>query len=131
MSAAPAIGQVGPFTPRDYGTEVAPILEERCASCHGSQGVAGLRLDSEEGIRATALGVPATGWPGWLRVAAARPGESYLLYKIVGDPLAAGAPMPRTWDGPSAPPLAAEEQRILSDWIAGGAPFFDESAAGD
>jgi hypothetical protein len=120
--------------------DVAPIFE-RCASagCHaGPDAVLGLDLSSAEAIRRTAVGIAAEQvrvgvegerpWDGAdglfglarIDVAADRgnPAQSYLLYKVLGDPHIAGARMP---PAPAAP-LSEGELRALADWILVGAP---------
>jgi hypothetical protein len=44
------------------------------------------------------------------------PGESFLLYKLLGDGPMRGAQMPR-----GAAPLSAADLQRVSDWIADGA----------
>jgi hypothetical protein len=123
-------GDNEPFPFLTYETDVAPIFDAHCAWCHSdSSNVAGLKLDSVEGVAGTALGVASDGWPGWKRITASRPGESYLLYKIIGDERITGAPMPTVWeDSSSAAPLSAADQETIADWIASGAAFFDPDA---
>lgn len=121
-------------------SEVEPILTERCAgsTCHGpGRAVLGLDLSSGEGVRRTAIGtsslqvragtVSVEGAGGAFGLAAlpridvvgglGRPGSSYLLYKVLGDPHIIGEPMP-----PAGPPLERAELRIIADWILAGAP---------
>ena len=119
-------GDNSPFKTYSYERDVKPIFEERCASCHGGAGagLAGLRLDTAEAVGETALGVRSTGWPDWSRIVPARPSESYLLYKIIGDPRVAGTAMPRGEGLEDAPPLTRGERELVSDWIASGAAFF-------
>jgi hypothetical protein len=115
-----------PYPLRNWETHVAPIFESRCVSCHGGASpLAGLRLDTREGISQTLLGAESDGWDGWRRAIPARPGQSYLLYKLIGDPRIAGEPMPRGLDGEETAPLAESDRRAVSDWISSGAPFFD------
>jgi hypothetical protein len=121
-------GDDHPYDDRTYEGDVAGIFDARCASCHGgpSGGMAGLALDGVDGIVGTALNAGADGWAGWKRVRPFEPGSSYLLYKVIGDPRISGEPMPRSLEaGGQVTPLSQEQQEILSDWIAGGAVFFD------
>jgi len=121
------IGGEQPFERLNYEDHVRPIFSSSCASCHGGPGqpIAGLALDDAAGVASTLLGAPAEGWPGWKRAAPGRPGESYLLYKLIGDERIAGLRMPRSFEGSGfAPPLAAAEQEAVADWLAGGAAFF-------
>lgn len=120
--------------------DVAPIFEARCASaeCHaGPSAVLGLDLSSAEGVRSTAVGVAAQQarvgvsdrpWLGTSTLAGlarvevvagvGRPGDSYLVYKVLGDPHVWGARMPPEPE----PPLGAEELDLLGRWIQAGAP---------
>jgi hypothetical protein len=120
-------GDNQPFPVLDYAQHVKPIFDARCASCHNDDGVAGISLSSAESVASTTLGAPSTGWPEWNRITASRPGESYLIYKIIGDERISGQPMPRSWDEDvPALPLQLEEQEVIADWIASGAAFFDQ-----
>jgi mono/diheme cytochrome c family protein len=127
-------GDDQPFAVLDYPEHVRPIFDAACAACHGGPGapIAGLALDDAGGVAETLLGAPADGWPGWKRAAPGRPGESYLLYKLIGDERIAGSRMPRSFDGDgSAPPLPLADQVMISDWLAGGASFFDPAGEPD
>ncbi len=124
-------GDNTPFVTRSFTEEVTPIFQTRCAAaCHsGAQGsIADLRLDSSAGISETAINVPADGWPDWKRIVPARPGQSYLLFKLIGDPRISGQQMPRSFDASPATPLTPPQLEIISDWIASGAPFFDPAS---
>ncbi len=130
----------GTPTPLAGWADVAPILA-RCAAdgCHGGATPAlGLDLSSGAGVEATAIGVAArqtrvgtqddTVWSGASTLdglaridvvgGVGRPSRSYLLYKVIGDPHAAGSVMPP----PPDDPLTADEQGRLSRWIRAGAP---------
>ncbi len=116
-----------PFKIRSFEKEVMPIFEQHCISCHGGGGasIAGLDLASAEGVRETALNENAGGWPEWKLIEPTRPGESYLLFKLIGDDDIPGETMPRSMDENKPPPLSALEKEIILDWIASGASFFD------
>lgn len=115
-------GDDAPFPELRWDPDVRPILDARCASCHGGASpAAGLSLDSYEGMEGTAVYVASTGRPSFERVVPARPGRSYLLYKILGDELISGMRMPCSLDGDAPPPLGPDELQAVSDWIAGGA----------
>jgi hypothetical protein len=123
-----AAGNDAPYVARAYDEDVRPIFERHCAACHEgpAAGVAGLRLDTIEGVRDTAMGVLSQGWPDWPRIAPSRPGQSYLVYKLIGYEGVVGAPMPASWEpGVAASRLTRRELEAVSDWIAGGATFFD------
>ncbi len=127
-------GDDHPFEVLNYQDHLKPIFDAACASCHGGPGqpIAGLDLGDAGGVTETLLGAPADGWPGWKRAAAGRPGQSYVLYKLIGDGRIMGSRMPRSLEGDgTAAPLPIAEQRAVADWIAGGAPFFDSAGQPD
>jgi hypothetical protein len=116
-----------------FSRDVLPRLRRSCglAGCHAASGAAlGLDLSSGEGVRRTAIGVIASAWPavagdvdrgniqwsGLHRIAPGAPGESYLLYKVLGVGPVRGARMPR-----GAAPWTQYDARVVSDWIAAGA----------
>lgn len=117
-----------PFPWLYYDHDVAPIFAARCASCHGGASpMAGLSLENVDGTWQTAVGAPADGWTGWDRIVSSRPGESYLVYKIIGDHRIVGKQMPRIlFDGEQAQPLSDEEMEVVSDWIASGTLLFEQ-----
>ncbi len=124
-------GDNHPYDEYNYQEHVAPIFESRCSSCHsGGSPISGLSLASVDTVVDTAIYREADGWYGWSRIEPSKPGASYLLYKLIGDPRIGGDQMPRSFD-PDVPttPLAQEELEIISDWIAGGAVFFDHGDA--
>lgn len=128
----------GPVAPAASYDDVRPILDTCAASnCHGGElPVLGLDLSDGPAIEATAIGVVAEQtrvgtqaelpWHGARTLdglaiidvigGVGRPSRSYLMYKVLGDPHAAGTPMP------PASPLGAEQLSTLSSWIRGGAP---------
>lgn len=116
-----AKGDDVPFEDLGY-EDVRPIFASRCTSCHGGGGpVAGLALDTADGIAETALAVASQGDASMDRVVPGRPGGSHLVYRIIEDDLPWNR-MPRSFDGTEpAAPLSPAEQRTISDWIAGGA----------
>jgi mono/diheme cytochrome c family protein len=118
-----ATGDDQPFAAAEYLGDIAPIFGSRCASCHGGAApIAGLALDTAAGVVDTALGIPSDGDAEMDRVTPARPGQSFLIYKIIDDAPVSGDRMPRSFDEDApAAPLSPDEQQIISDWIAGGA----------
>jgi len=116
-------GDDAPFAIPDFEAEVRPIFGARCASCHGGSGpVAGLALDTADGVVETALGAPSAGDDAMDRIVPGRPGRSFLVYKIIDDDTVSGVRMPRAFaEGESAAPLSGTEQQTISDWIAAGA----------
>lgn len=127
--------------PRPGFAQVAPIFAARCASasCHGGDTpVLGLDLSSGAAIAATAIARPSVetgeaplpgarlpGLAGMRRIEVAAdlgfPEQSYLVFKIIGDPHVVGEPMPPGGDGGVAG-LSYEEAQQISDWIRAGAP---------
>jgi hypothetical protein len=121
------IGQAAPPTV-DFCKDILPIFRIRCASCHGrSLPAAGLRLDSPQGVNATAFRVaqgantgplPASRPPGPVfgvdmpiidpgsgGSAGGDPGNSWLLYKLLlAVPPQSSMIMARTCDGGAASP---------------------------
>lgn len=113
--------------------EAFAIFQSSCVDgCHGGASPdQGLDLSSAEGIRATALGVPATQTGARLGYGArglagmaivdgvggrGRPAASYLVYKMLGDPHILGDAMP-----PEGPGSRHDIRRIAA-WIRAGAP---------
>ena len=123
--------------------EVAPIFADSCvgSGCHGGPDPAvGLDLSSPDGIRSSALGVPSSqiragtagseGAVGSVTLAGlpiidvaaggGQPARSYLVYKLIGDGPILGDIMPPLDSG--RPALDHAAQRLVADWILGGAP---------
>jgi hypothetical protein len=119
--------------------DVLPIFTERCATatCHGGGApILGLDLSSAESVRRTAIGIgaqevrrPVDGastyaspsLSGQSIVEAGNAARSYLVYKLLGEPHAAGAPMPPpTGEGGEGALSPGEIDRIVS-WIREGA----------
>lgn len=109
--------------------DVEPVLA-RCAECHiGERAPLGLDLSSPEGILATAMGVPArevasedpvasrSGLLGLARIEPGWPSDSFLIWKLTGDPHVPGARMPM--DGALEPGQA----ELLVAWVRDGAPL--------
>lgn len=107
--------------------EAQSIFDANCVDCHQHGDV--LDLSSPDGIRTTAIGVPASGrefrspergLAGLDRISllggVGRPGFSYLLYTLLDDPHLLGGAMPPTGA------LRPEEILVLRDWIRSGAP---------
>lgn len=130
-----------PPLPRPSFAQVAPIFTTRCASagCHGGDTpVLGLDLSSAAGIAASAIARPSVetgeaprpgarlpGLAGMRRVEVAGdlgfPEQSYLVYKIIGDPHVVGEAMPPASDG-GVGGLSYDEAQQIADWIRAGAP---------
>lgn len=85
----------------DYAKDVEPILKASCFGCHGPQSAqGGLRLDTVDGVAKV--------------IVAGKPEASKLIQRLLGK---GGTPMPM-----GMPSLSAEKIKILSDWVAAGAP---------
>jgi hypothetical protein len=99
----------------DYNTDVKPILNKRCISCHGGvKKNAGFSLlFEEEALAPTESGTPAI-IPG-------KPHDSEFIRRILHDD-------PEERMPPEGEPLSEEEVNILTAWIAEGAEFEDHWA---
>jgi hypothetical protein len=105
-----------PATPVDFKTQVRPIIDARCASCHvyGRGTEQGYR---EVGFDQGTLGTLRKGGTNTRTniLVPGKPCSSAYVQKIRGT-FATGARMPR-----NAPPLSREEIQVIMDWIAEGA----------
>ncbi len=98
----------------DFKTQVAPILESHCVSCHGEERAAGnLKLDSKAGFLA--------GGKSGAAVVAGKPNESRLVQLIERDADNDGA-MP-----PGGPQLPKAQRDVIRAWIADGAEWPEEA----
>lgn len=87
----------------DFGDEIAPLLARRCLSCHNpGERKGGLDLTSEQGLRAGGDSGP---------VLADAPLEGLLWQRVSGGEM------------PPQGALPADEQRLLRQWLAAGAPY--------
>jgi hypothetical protein len=101
-----------PSSPVSFSRDVQTIFEDKCTSCHG--GSAGLALDDGASF-ANLVNVPAQkSCVGEKRVVPGNSAMSVLFKKISGT--TCGTQMPK-----KAPPLSAEEIRVIKDWIDAGA----------
>ena len=105
----------GAATDIDFNRDVRPILSEHCFECHGPDQAtreADLRLDTSEGAWASLEKGDAT--------------ESVLVRRLTSeDP---DQLMPPADSNRSLSPIQIQ---LISDWIAGGATFFDPSEGGE
>jgi hypothetical protein len=107
-----AAGEAPP--PPDFERDVAPILQEHCASCHGADKQENLlRLDSRSEALKGGMSGPA--------IVPGKSGESLLVQHLTGQ---AKPRMPH-----EKPPLAPEVVATLAAWIDAGAPGPDAAAA--
>ena len=98
----------------DFNRDVRPILSDKCFACHGPDAKhrkADLRLDVEKDARDSGVIVPG------------KPGESYLIERIVAEDEAERMPPKK-----SGKTLSAKEIDILKRWIAEGAKWADHWA---
>jgi cytochrome c553 len=96
-----------------FRDSVAPLLAAKCGGCHGPEGAeSGFRIDDRD--RAT-----AGGDSGAAGLVPGKPEESELFVRIATADKELRMPA-------DAPPLTADEQRLLKDWIAAGADWPDD-----
>jgi uncharacterized membrane protein len=115
---APIIGTIalaaaiGIVAAADIPDSVKTVVQKNCAGCHkGRTPAKGLNL--EPANLAAIIDAPSSGVPGAKIVDRAAPEASYLLKKVRREKSVAGRPMP------PGKALAAEELRVLEEWIAG------------
>jgi hypothetical protein len=106
--AGAASASCTPSKPRDFAKDVQPLF----ASCSGEicHSFTAHQLAAEVGLAA------AECCPKRLFIAPGAPQRSYLLDKLRGEALCAGARMPL-----DQPPLSEPEIQAISDWICEGA----------
>jgi hypothetical protein len=96
----------------DFGTQVKPLLQAQCVSCHHSGALFGnLNLENRElAFRNTANGVPIV----------PREPEKSLLYKVLTLPESEGKAMP-----PTGHRIPQKDVELLRRWIQEGANWPD------
>lgn len=100
----------------DFIREVRPILSDKCFSCHGpdKEGRKGkLRLDLEDTAKD----------PKKKAIVPSKPDQSEIVYRIVTDD--EEEIMPPADSGKS---LTDHEKKLITEWIAGGAPWSEHWA---
>ncbi|MCY2958842.1 MAG: DUF1553 domain-containing protein [Planctomycetota bacterium] len=103
----------------DFNRDVRPILADRCFRCHGPDADArkrGLRLDTEEGSRATLKSGLRAIVPGSSK-------DSEVVARITSEDADEVMPPPSLHR-----PLDAEQKRILAQWIDEGAEYAEHWA---
>ena len=102
----------------DYQSAIQGIFNDRCVSCHSPEGgpPAGLDL-TQGGSWSHIYDVPSSQDPSFIRVLPNQPYQSLLFLKVNCDTPGVGHRMPFGQE-----PLSADEQALILDWIAGGAP---------
>ena len=114
LSLALAAGAAEPPAAPDFERDIAPILREHCASCHGADKQENLlRLDSRSEALKGGMSGPV--------IVPGRSGESLLVQHLTGQ---AKPRMPN-----EKPPLAPELIATLAAWIDAGAAGPDAAAA--
>lgn len=102
-----------------YRTEIAPLLQSNCATCHlTGQEAGGMSLIPDKAV-ATLVNVKALGAPKMTRVVPGDPDNSYIIMKLEGTHIekgGVGAQMPF-----GAAPLSPEKIAKIRKWIAEGA----------
>jgi len=97
----------------------AQVFTPRCAlsGCHvGTTAPFGLDLGSVSASAASLVGVPSGEMAGLKRVAPGDAANSYLYWKLSGNPSINGDPMPA-----SGGPLSGADLSLIASWIDGGA----------
>ena len=95
------------------------VFTPRCAlpGCHAGAGAPfGMNLQSASTSAANLIGVLSGEMPGLMRVAPGDSANSYLYWKVSGNPNIGGDPMPLTGG-----PLSNSERALIASWIDGGA----------
>lgn len=98
----------------DFGSEIRPILSDRCFACHGPDSKkvkGGLRLDLPESATNAAKS-------GKIPILPSFPAESELVRRILSTDPDLQMPPPETHK-----PLTASQQDVLQRWIREGAVF--------
>jgi hypothetical protein len=123
MTAAAACGGAsdpvsGPAAPTLLEVQ-SQIFTPRCAlpGCHvGATAPFGMNLQSASSSSANLIGVTSGEMPGLKRIAPGDSANSYLYWKVSGNPSIGGDPMPLTGGS-----LSNGELTLIASWIDGGA----------
>jgi hypothetical protein len=110
-------------TAKTLATDIQPIFDSYCISCHGSNGGLDLRSTLVNGNMTSAINLLNTNSTACSQKLRVTPGDprrasSVLIDKIKATPSSAacsGTPMPQTGS------LTAQEIQDIVDWVAGGA----------
>jgi len=101
----------------DYQSAIQGIFDDNCIACHsGDKPPAGLDL-SAGGSWSHLVNVPSSQDPSFTRVIPNDPAGSLLFLKVNCDTPGVGHRMPFGLE-----PLSDDDQALVLDWIAGGAP---------
>lgn len=102
LQQLPATATPAPVTGElTYAASIGPLLELRCAACHGEGGIQGLDVTTYDSL--------LTGGNSGEVVLPSDPDASLIVLKLTGDQ-------------PHFAELSDEELQLLIDWIAEGAP---------
>lgn len=102
----------------DYQSAIQGIFDNHCIECHSGDPPVPGDLDlSAGGSWSHLFDVQSAQNPAFVRVAPNRPLQSLLFLKVNCDTPRVGMRMPL-----GRPPLADDEQALILDWIAAGAP---------
>lgn len=104
---AHAIGAGTADQPSFYLEQVKPILQRRCAGCHGA-------VRQESGLRVDTAALLRKGGDGGPGLVAGKPAESRFLQAILGETDTSRMPL-------DAEPLPALEAAVLRRWVEAGA----------
>jgi hypothetical protein len=102
-----------------FQTEIAPILEEKCAVCHLTGQEPGKMSLVPDNAIGSLVGIDAVGAHGLKRVVPGDPDASYLVRKLEGTQGQVGGIGGQMPFG--GPPLSADEIGKVRRWIADGA----------
>jgi hypothetical protein len=94
----------------DYLRDVKPLLQERCYACHGG-------LKQKKALRLDTVAAMLKGGSDGPVIQRSEPGQSLLIKRITAASLEER--MPPEHEGE---PFTAAQVKLLSDWIAAGAP---------
>jgi hypothetical protein len=110
-------------------SQVQSVFENNgCTGCHPG-------VNSSLNLQAAAsyddlVGIEALEDPNLYRVVAGDPDNSFLYLKVGGNPVVADIPGIGSRMPPQAPPISAEDMRVIHDWIAQGAKGPDGTTGG-
>jgi hypothetical protein len=110
-------------------SQVLSVFESNgCQGCHpGVNSSLDLR---DEKAYDDLVGIKALEDPDLYRVIAGDPENSFLYLKVGGAPVIADIPAVGSRMPPGAPPISAEDMKIIHDWIAQGAKRDDGTIGG-
>lgn len=118
IATAPAWGN-GPETTVSFSEQVAPLIQQRCASCHMTgQEPGSMRLVTDKAYEAL-VDVPAADGAELVRVKPGHPEDSYLYRKLKGNHYDVGGKGGRMPLG--MPSLPGPQLQLIHDWIEQGA----------